>query len=370
MGGEESKCGYQVSRVIPNSPAHTSGLLPFFDFIVGVDNLPIEDDSPFFKEYLRSHNHQNITLEVFNTRVKGIRKVPICPNDQWGGQGVLGCSIMWENIDKAFMFGWHVLDIRSNSNAQKVGLQAHRDYIIGMEALGAPELYCTMFTDEQDFQRRLDKFMALANDPQSKRYHNYNVLLLVYDSVENTIREIVGQIPLGCDVGNGFVHTIPSSKGDPRLPLIVKFFNPAEYPEFQPPSPQTLEAETHTNPTPQQIATIQPQPLQTTTFQQPPTYPTPQVFAQPTQVPQPFQQQLQPQQNWQNYAAPTAPGYNPVNTPAPYGTHVQGFNPSPSPYTTVPTSQPVRGPIPQPLNSPYTTSIPQPSVPVAAVPAR
>uniref|UniRef100_A0A7S1JD48 PDZ GRASP-type domain-containing protein n=1 Tax=Eutreptiella gymnastica TaxID=73025 RepID=A0A7S1JD48_9EUGL len=224
MGGEESKCGYQVSRVIENSPAYHAGLLPFFDFIVGVDGLAIEDDSPFFKDYLRTHNGQAISIIVYNSRIKLDRRVQIMPNDSWGGAGLLGCSIVWESIEKAYLYSWHILDIRPGSNAEKAQLQPHRDYIIGMQAVGTNEPYCVMFTEEQDFERRLIQFQNAAEDPQSGRYNKRSVLFLVFDTVDNSIREVMCDIPLGCEVGGGYMHTIPASKGDQRLPVVAKLY--------------------------------------------------------------------------------------------------------------------------------------------------
>jgi hypothetical protein len=198
-------------------------LLPFFDFIIAVDGLVIEDDGPFFKDYLRTHNGQIISIDVYNTRIKIVRRIQITPNDQWGGAGLLGCSIMWESIEKAYLYSWHILDVAAGSNADKAGIHSHRDYIIGMESLGTLEAYCTMFSDEQDFERRLTQFTGAAEDPQNKRFRNFHVLFLVFDTVENNIREVLSSIPLGCEVGSGYMHTIPSSKGDQRLPVISKF---------------------------------------------------------------------------------------------------------------------------------------------------
>ena len=31
----------------------------------------------------------------------------------------------------------------------------------------------------------------------------------VFDTVENNIREVLSSIPLGCEVGSGYMHTIP-----------------------------------------------------------------------------------------------------------------------------------------------------------------
>eukprot|EP00667_Euglena_gracilis_P009494 EG_transcript_9648 len=162
-------------------------------------------------------------MDVYNTKNKAVRRVRIVPNDRWGGAGLLGCCIMWENIETAYVCTWHILDVMPQSNAERAGIQPHRDYIIGMQAVGAPDEFCTMFTDEQDFEQRLSQFLSAAEDPQSPRFRNYSVVFLVFDTVENSIREILSDIPLGCEVGGGYMHTIPSSKGDQRLPTIANF---------------------------------------------------------------------------------------------------------------------------------------------------
>lgn len=81
-----------------------------------------------------------------------------------------------------------------------------------------------MFTDEQDFHRRLGQAQRQSLDPLGPRYQSDAVVFLVYDSEENTIREAQVHFPLGCEVGNGLMHTIASSKGDPRLPVVTQFY--------------------------------------------------------------------------------------------------------------------------------------------------
>ena len=44
---------YQIGRVVPNSPAHKAGLVPFFDFIQDVDGNPIEQRQSTFFRVLR-----------------------------------------------------------------------------------------------------------------------------------------------------------------------------------------------------------------------------------------------------------------------------------------------------------------------------
>ena len=103
-------------------------------------------------------------------------------------------------------------------------------YFCALKALSSGESCCSMFADEHDFHRRLAQAQRLVSDPQSSRYQNNVILLLLYDSEENTIREALIHTPLGCEVGNGLMHTIASSKGDPRLP-VISLFLPVPYSE-------------------------------------------------------------------------------------------------------------------------------------------
>eukprot|EP01006_Ploeotia_vitrea_P053326 TRINITY_DN67775_c14_g1_i1.p1 TRINITY_DN67775_c14_g1~~TRINITY_DN67775_c14_g1_i1.p1 ORF type:complete len:428 (+),score=56.62 TRINITY_DN67775_c14_g1_i1:29-1312(+) len=227
MGGSESKAGFQVARVIQGSPAHKAGLVPFFDFIIGVDNVEIEEESDYFKEYLKTHLEQQVILQVFNTKTRLDRKIPLTPSENWGGQGLLGCSITWEPIEDAFMRSWHILDVGGKSNAAAAGIKSHTDFVIGMQAPQLDTATVTMFTDGNEFHDRLTKFRDMAADPTSRRYKKPYAVLLVYDQVDNTVREILVQLPLGSEVGNGAMHTI-SSKGETRTPVLVRFASPEE----------------------------------------------------------------------------------------------------------------------------------------------
>eukprot|EP00668_Euglena_longa_P029591 GGOE01036947.1.p1 GENE.GGOE01036947.1~~GGOE01036947.1.p1 ORF type:complete len:484 (+),score=65.45 GGOE01036947.1:49-1500(+) len=251
--GNEPSCGYQIGRVVPNSPAHKAGLVPFFDFIQIVDNHPIEQrPATFFREYLMKSVGQQIQLKVFNTKTNTYRDVYMVPNNNWGGQGLLGCSINWEEVEKTMTYAWHILDVIPGSNADRAGFIGYRDYIVGMQATlssssrSAQEIFITMFQDTGDFHRRLNARIEAAQSPSHPQYRNYSILFLIYDSVAADLREVVCHFPLGCDVGNGYLHSIPVQKGDTRLPTIRTFYTgdkvgsqpntPARQPEATSPS--------------------------------------------------------------------------------------------------------------------------------------
>eukprot|EP00906_Rhabdomonas_costata_P035915 RCo050440 len=213
--GQSNHFGYQIGRVVANSPAHGAGLVPFFDFILSIDQNVIADkESSFFREYLAQSIGRMIKLEVFNSKTGTIRDVYLTPSNVWGGQGLLGCSINWENIEASSSNCWHILDVNPGSNAAKAGVHGYRDFIVGMQAMMPQsrdaEVFVTMFQDSQDFHRRLQLFSGSSRP----------VLFLLYDSVANDLREVFVGLPLGCDVGSGYLHQIPSSHGVRGLPTV------------------------------------------------------------------------------------------------------------------------------------------------------
>mmetsp|Transcript_25147 Transcript_25147/g.39729 ORF Transcript_25147/g.39729 Transcript_25147/m.39729 type:complete len:559 (-) Transcript_25147:161-1837(-) len=365
--GNEPSCGYQIGRVVPNSPAHKAGLVPFFDFIQDVDGNPIEQrQSTFFREYLLKAVGRQIILKVFNGKTRVHRELPLTPNNNWGGQGLLGCSINWEDIEKAMTFGWHILDVQPNSNAQKAGLTGYRDYFVGMQAVqahgakNAQEVFVTMFQDTGDFHQRLHSRMEAAQTPGHPQYRNHSILFLVYDSVANDLREVICDFPLGCDIGNGYLHSIPIQKGDNRLPTIRSFYSggqgnvPATPPQHAAP-PQHATPPHHA--TPPQHA----QPLQ---HQSPPQYASPHQHHSPPQYASPHQHAHQEQQ----YAGMPQPGMPAEAAHPPF--HPQQSAPQPAQVSPGPAPQQPQPPQqPSPSLPPTSQPLPPSAVPTSQPPA-
>eukprot|EP00756_Hemistasia_phaeocysticola_P002192 Hpha_TRINITY_DN11507_c0_g1::TRINITY_DN11507_c0_g1_i2::g.32146::m.32146 len=122
MGGEQSSLpcegewGFQVTLVAPGSPACDAGLVPFFDFIVHMDNFNLRGDhTRFFIEYMQRNKGQPVRLRVFNLKLRESREVTVTPRDDWGGSGLLGCSIAWNEVSQAGKCVWHITDVYKNS---------------------------------------------------------------------------------------------------------------------------------------------------------------------------------------------------------------------------------------------------------------
>nr|CAG8493902.1 734_t:CDS:2 [Entrophospora candida] len=95
MGGAQSTAkgqGYHVLKVHENSPAHSLGIEPFFDYIVGINGLSLDTPSSFI---LQEQLYNNIDKKSINEHV------------------------------------WHILDIAPDSPAEMAGLVPFTDYVIG-----------------------------------------------------------------------------------------------------------------------------------------------------------------------------------------------------------------------------------------------
>ncbi|KAG0018911.1 Golgi reassembly-stacking protein 2 [Entomortierella chlamydospora] len=112
--------GYHVLRVKDHSPSSQAGLRPFFDYIVAVNDirLDITPESPAEEAGLRAHSDyiigtplgvtrgegdlyelieehigEPLPLHVYNADTDQVREVVIVPNEDWGGEGLLGCDV-------------------------------------------------------------------------------------------------------------------------------------------------------------------------------------------------------------------------------------------------------------------------------------
>lgn len=247
MGQGESQLaaveGFQVARVVPRSPAHLAGLVPFFDLITAVDHRPLSGEAhDFFKSYLQKSNDTTVTLTVFNLRVRGYRDVPLTPTLSWGGPGLLGCTIEWTSAERCLQNTWHVLDVFDNSPGSRCPeVVPQRSYILGMQLPNEEML--TLLRDEHDFHSRMDQWRQVQAH-HSQVHHSVpteaisqvSILFLMYDEKENAVKEVVllmseqdstsGQwrvaTSVGLDVANGYLHVIPPSPTG-ELPVIRKF---------------------------------------------------------------------------------------------------------------------------------------------------
>ncbi|VDO04904.1 unnamed protein product [Rodentolepis nana] len=272
----DSAAGYHILKVQDGSPGQQAGLEPFFDFIVSVGDLRLEQDSEAIKNVLSRYKDKPMQLRVYSSKTKQFREVILTPHANWGGQGLLGLSIRYcsfKNVDENV---WHVLEVYPGSPAAMAGLQPFTDYIIGTDAV---------FNDSEDFFSVVE-----AHNGQPLR-------LYVYNTTSDQCREVTlipnlswgGDGMLGCEIGFGYLHRIPPPQTNgtaKKAPLSAdqdlkaqqleqpKQNMPPEYlpPPYQPPPPMMTqqppqyEGVSTNNTTQSQMYTPQPPPTIDTTI--------------------------------------------------------------------------------------------------------
>ncbi|KAF7711892.1 Golgi reassembly-stacking protein 2 [Silurus meridionalis] len=193
-GGSE---GYHVLRVQENSPGHRAGLEPFFDFIVSINNARLNKDNDTLKDLLKANVEKPVVMLVYSSKTLKLREATVTPSNMWGGQGLLGVSIRFCSFEGANENVWHVLEIEPNSPAALAGLRPHTDYIIGAD---------TVMNESEDL-------FSLIETHEGK-----GLKLYVYNTDTDSCREVVitpnstwgGEGSLGCGIGYGYLHRIPT----------------------------------------------------------------------------------------------------------------------------------------------------------------
>ena len=116
--------GFQVLR---NSDSNLP-LEPWFDFIIGINNHPIDNGDPsLFATEIRNCAGSTISLGVYGVKGQQIREIyAIVPPDA----ASLGLSLQWSPLSVGEDV-WHILDVMPNSPADVAGLLPYGDYVIG-----------------------------------------------------------------------------------------------------------------------------------------------------------------------------------------------------------------------------------------------
>ncbi|XP_042366568.1 Golgi reassembly-stacking protein 1-like isoform X1 [Plectropomus leopardus] len=195
--------GYHVHGVQEDSPALKAGLEPFFDFILSIGNTRLNKESDLLKDLLKANVEKAVKLEVYNSKTQRVRELEVVPSNMWGGQGLLGASVRFCSFEGANENVWHVLDVEASSPAALGGLIAHDDFIVGADQV---------LQDSEDFFSLIE-----ANEGKPLK-------LLVYNTQTDQCREVVvtpngawgGEGSLGCGIGYGYLHRIPTRPAQPN----------------------------------------------------------------------------------------------------------------------------------------------------------
>ncbi|GIY19099.1 golgi reassembly-stacking protein 2 [Caerostris darwini] len=214
-GGTE---GYHVLRVQDNSPGSKAGLEPFFDFIVAVGNTRLNQDNDTLKEILKANIERPLHMTVYSTKTQNVRDIDITPSNTWGGQGLLGVSIRFCSFEGVNENVWHVLEIQPHSPADLAGLHPFDDYIIGADSV---------LHESEDLYSLIGAHEGKA------------LTLYVYNAVSDLCREVVitpnknwgGEGSLGCGIGYGYLHRIPTRPTKVEIAKIPYAQLPPKYPQ-------------------------------------------------------------------------------------------------------------------------------------------
>ncbi|NXS28068.1 GORS1 protein, partial [Pomatostomus ruficeps] len=207
-----------------NSPAQQGGLEPFFDFIIAIGHTRLNKENNMLKDLLKANAEKAVKLEVYNIKTMKIREVEVIPSNMWGGQGLLGASVRFCSFQGANEHVWHVLDVEPSSPAALAGLQPYTDYVVGSDQI---------LQESEDF-------FSLIESHEGKP-----LKLMVYNTEADSIREVVvtpngawgGEGSLGCGIGYGYLHRIPTQSLTSKKKPESK--SPSSSPEAGTPVPST-----------------------------------------------------------------------------------------------------------------------------------
>ncbi|XP_048367700.1 Golgi reassembly-stacking protein 1 [Sphaerodactylus townsendi] len=222
-GGSE---GYHVHGVQENSPAHQAGLEPFFDFILTIGHTRLNKEGDTLKDLLKANMEKAVKLEVYNIKTMKVREVEVTPSNMWGGQGLLGASVRFCSFQGANEHVWHVLDVEPASPAALAGLQPL-----------TAGLHCWI---DQILQESED-FFSLIESHEGKP-----LKLMVYNMEMDCCREVYvtpngawgGEGSLGCGIGYGYLHRIPTQPAVPTKKSETSALSPLPSGDM-PPEPPT-----------------------------------------------------------------------------------------------------------------------------------
>ncbi|KAF4143633.1 GRASP55/65 PDZ-like domain [Phytophthora infestans] len=195
-GGE--CCGFRVLGIQEQSPSSAVGFVSFFDFILEANGIRLDTKDATLMELIAQSEDRPMQLRVFNVKAQTTRELQLTPSRKWPGKGLLGVTIRFDSYEGAEDQLLHVLNVEDSSPAERAGLRADSDYL-----LGTPE---RVFADSEDLH---DEILD-ALDGSFQCY--------VYNSLDDQVR-IVSIVPterwggdgvLGAEVGHGYLHRLPS----------------------------------------------------------------------------------------------------------------------------------------------------------------
>lgn len=194
MGAGRSVQGYRVINVQPGSPLEEGGLQSYLDFILSVNAVTLRGGNDF-AAFVNLHVGERLNLQVFNILTQEVREEVVVPRQEWGGAGLLGGTVRFEEWSSESGSGLKVLSVLPGSPAEVAGLVALQDHILGTDTVSLTHL---------------DQLASLV--------HRFQELpIYVYSSTEHRVRTVTLRLKpgeqLGIDAGQGAVHRLGKEEG-------------------------------------------------------------------------------------------------------------------------------------------------------------
>jgi len=202
MGSDTSSTasGWRVLASDSRGPCNEGSIIPFFEYIIGINGKRLDGVAVSLKEELQANINKPTELTILNYKTLKTRKITVCPSDDWGGVGLLGLIITYDNFRTADERVVRVLSVYPDSPAMLAGLHPFVDYILG--------------TDSCIFHG-IDSFETYISSNV-----NVDLTLRVYNSKICQVREVkirptsgwsnaYRQGILGCEVSSGLLHKVP-----------------------------------------------------------------------------------------------------------------------------------------------------------------
>ena len=202
----EKNFAFRIYKIFNNSPLKQLRVKELSDFIIPPNDLYSRKIS--FQQFLQEKKNQKIKLKIYSLLNRKIKEIEITVNDDNDNkEGLLGCSINYENYISAERKLLHVIKVKDNSFAnENLYLVENQDYIIGIKTLNDGKFYSI---NDNKLEQLILAFSNILNINKGKdcEFYIYNI--------KRGPKIIMTKIPydnkfsLGCDVAYGKIHEFP-----------------------------------------------------------------------------------------------------------------------------------------------------------------
>ncbi|ANQ06972.1 Uncharacterized protein PCOAH_00015290 [Plasmodium coatneyi] len=132
---KEGRGGYRIVRICPEGPMSECDVEIFFDYIVQIEDVKLQDASrktyESFMQKVREGENKEVRLLVYSCRYDKLKEVHVKPR-RWRGKGLLGMNISYEKAN-TMNEGIQIVRIEDGYLDVKNKVTEKEDIIIGHE---------------------------------------------------------------------------------------------------------------------------------------------------------------------------------------------------------------------------------------------